>query len=508
MGNVYHRIEDVPEWIRPFIEERTIKSIDVRTNKNVEYKYFGKLPIPINEMLIHENELNKHLKWDVSGTCYSCGNHFVTTWNSLLARKKHAKEEFCGKCLRKEQFTEEWRRHNSEAQKKVQGTPEARRKMSEILKEVHRKDPEIRKRIGESLRRGYKEHPERREKVSEDLRKRWKDAEGQQKFMGRGFYYGWVFTRCGRIFFASSWELMFLLWCDNNIEVCSFKRCTDHVPYKTILGKPSNYYPDFEMEIGGTQYVVEIKGNLSEFETVQRKKEAAESFYFGNKRYIILYKADLERMGILKYNKKVELWISELCDSNKIECCGFGKFKNTKSFENYLANKLSERKEKQRIKEEKKHKMRLDVKCPELLLQWNYNKNDKGPDFYPYWSSEKAWWICSDCGNEWKQTISSRTCTPIRNSCPVCAKKRLRKEMSERSKRMSLIRFGQKNLEEERLKYINEIKRQISETGIVPTREEFLMKSKMSFVYLYKIFGAYNLLVEESGFTPRKRKRE
>ncbi|MCK9154591.1 MAG: hypothetical protein M0P12_00605 [Paludibacteraceae bacterium] len=92
MGNVYHRIEDVPEWIRPFIEERTIKSIDIRTNKNVEYKYFGKLPIPINEMLIHENELNKHLKWDVSGTCYSCGNHFVTTWNSLLARKNMQKK--------------------------------------------------------------------------------------------------------------------------------------------------------------------------------------------------------------------------------------------------------------------------------------------------------------------------------------------------------------------------------------------------------------------------------
>jgi len=54
---------------------------------------------------------------------------------------------------------------------------------------------------------------------------------------------------------------------------------------------------------------------------------------------------------------------------------------------------------------------------PELCKEWNYKKNNKKPEGYTPGSNKKVWWICKECGYEWKSVIYSR------NSgigCPQC----------------------------------------------------------------------------------------
>jgi len=60
----------------------------------------------------------------------------------------------------------------------------------------------------------------------------------------------------------------------------------------------------------------------------------------------------------------------------------------------------------------------LKTKHPEILKEWNYNKNKTTPDKYTYCSSEKVWWICEN-GHEYESTISNRTTK--NTGCPYCS---------------------------------------------------------------------------------------
>ena len=86
--------------------------------------------------------------------------------------------------------------------------------------------------------------------------------------------------------------------------------------------------------------------------------------------------------------------------------------------------------ERNRIKEEEKIQKKkeylenhsLAVKCPELIKEWN---TDKNKDLSPYdisaGSGKKVWWICSK-GHEWQAAINGR----VRgNGCPYCSNKYL-----------------------------------------------------------------------------------
>lgn len=63
----------------------------------------------------------------------------------------------------------------------------------------------------------------------------------------------------------------------------------------------------------------------------------------------------------------------------------------------------------------------LKTKYPDLVLEWDYEINDKSPEEYVYSSSKKVNWLCKDCGTKWVTEIRHRT---ERNTgCPECAKK-------------------------------------------------------------------------------------
>jgi len=64
-----------------------------------------------------------------------------------------------------------------------------------------------------------------------------------------------------------------------------------------------------------------------------------------------------------------------------------------------------------------KGKNDLETNRPDLIAEWNYEKNDVLPSEVSIGSSKKVWWICKNCGNEWEAGILYRV---KGTGCPVC----------------------------------------------------------------------------------------
>lgn len=75
----------------------------------------------------------------------------------------------------------------------------------------------------------------------------------------------------------------------------------------------------------------------------------------------------------------------------------------------------------------KTRKLLIDCKCIE---DWDYEKNEHGPDYYTKGSGEKVWWKCHKCGHEWKTSICDRT-RDYRGGCPACSKRTLIKGVND-----------------------------------------------------------------------------
>ena len=54
---------------------------------------------------------------------------------------------------------------------------------------------------------------------------------------------------------------------------------------------------------------------------------------------------------------------------------------------------------------------------PELLREWDYDKNKFKPEEMISGTDKKVWWKCSKCGHEWQAVIHSRA---VGHGCPVC----------------------------------------------------------------------------------------
>jgi rubrerythrin len=63
----------------------------------------------------------------------------------------------------------------------------------------------------------------------------------------------------------------------------------------------------------------------------------------------------------------------------------------------------------------------LATVMPELLKEWDYEKNKVGPENYLPKSGKKVWWKCQTCGHEWKTVISNRS---NGHGCPKCRKRK------------------------------------------------------------------------------------
>ena len=61
----------------------------------------------------------------------------------------------------------------------------------------------------------------------------------------------------------------------------------------------------------------------------------------------------------------------------------------------------------------------LATKSPEILKNWNYEKNYIQPDEVTATSSRKVWWRCPTCGNDYLTSVRNKVMFP--NSCPYCS---------------------------------------------------------------------------------------
>jgi rubrerythrin len=62
----------------------------------------------------------------------------------------------------------------------------------------------------------------------------------------------------------------------------------------------------------------------------------------------------------------------------------------------------------------------LATKYPELLKEWNYEKNEITPDSVTAMSDRKVWWHCDRCGQDYLKRIADKS---KGTGCPVCAGK-------------------------------------------------------------------------------------
>ena len=56
------------------------------------------------------------------------------------------------------------------------------------------------------------------------------------------------------------------------------------------------------------------------------------------------------------------------------------------------------------------------------LLDWDYEENEHGPEYYTNGSAEVISWRCHKCGHKWKTSICNRT-REYKNGCPLCSGK-------------------------------------------------------------------------------------
>lgn len=62
----------------------------------------------------------------------------------------------------------------------------------------------------------------------------------------------------------------------------------------------------------------------------------------------------------------------------------------------------------------------LAKKCPELLIEWDYDRNVEDPSVIPWNSSKRIWWVCSkDKRHKWDTQLGCRT--KLGAGCPFCS---------------------------------------------------------------------------------------
>lgn len=56
----------------------------------------------------------------------------------------------------------------------------------------------------------------------------------------------------------------------------------------------------------------------------------------------------------------------------------------------------------------------------ELASEWDYERNDFGPESITPYSQKKVWWKCKKCGNSWQATPNNRS---KKHGCPYCSRR-------------------------------------------------------------------------------------
>ena len=203
--------------------------------------------------------------------CASCGKQFKQNAKHL-GKRKLIDGEFCPNCVMKEVTrNEDWLSKNSEAQKRIQSTPEQKMKNSE------------------GVRRYYVNHPEARVEKAEAGRKIMTKSEVIRRIDVRKVYNGSGISgdfqsRFGKLRFESAFELAVIACLDENSNVKDVKR-GPVVDYKH-KGVSRIFFVDFIIKFNdGKIIMVEVKSSYIELvdnEKINSKNDAAKKYILAN----------------------------------------------------------------------------------------------------------------------------------------------------------------------------------------------------------------------------------
>jgi len=89
------------------------------------------------------------------------------------------------------------------------------------------------------------------------------------------------------IFYRSSWEKIFMRWCDRNQNIIEWGSEEFFIPYRAPDGKVRRYYPDFYIKVREQtgvlkKYIIEIKPDKQTRAPVQGKKTRKQFLYESN----------------------------------------------------------------------------------------------------------------------------------------------------------------------------------------------------------------------------------
>jgi len=197
-------------------------------------------------------------KKQIEFKCVICGKIDRIKLNKMKWRKICGTKPICRKCaLSYATNTAEWKCKNSMAQLVSQNKPEVIEKQRQAQERLMKEDPlYIEKRRSNSFIAG---------KIND-------------------------------IYFDSSWELFYIVYCFENKNIESINRYNGYLIYKDVNGRKRRYFPDFIVKYkDGNRKIIEIKGNKN-VSYIKEKSDVAQKTF--GMEYETYNQKDLYNMGL------------------------------------------------------------------------------------------------------------------------------------------------------------------------------------------------------------------
>lgn len=316
MASIFN-LSKIPLWLQPYYGLTKIRFKDGRIFS--VYKQTKNVPFELAKEKFQKSPSKRTL---VIGKCIVCKKEYVMIWARIYRRKRCRNISVCKKCSFKYVVsTKEWRENNSKAQKIAQNRPKVKAVMSISVKKS--KTPAVLKKHSVSSKKiwnqcGFRE----KHKLSmQNALKKMPEESRRKMSCKNGAYTGVYDSKFGSLYFDSSLELAFIIWCENNESVVNMSRCFDHIEYM-IDTKAKLYTPDFKITTKSDTYIIEIKGTGKNKKNtffynnniLQSKKEAAIDFYNGKANYCLYFMENLINMNVVSNNHKAKEFCKKHCD--------------------------------------------------------------------------------------------------------------------------------------------------------------------------------------------------
>lgn len=297
-------VKKMEDYLRKFAKKRKL----TKCSKEILELIYQNKDIPFSIWSKEKSVKSKNVFCSL--TCIKCGR-IERKSTKYLAKRTLILEEICTKCGKYEIYNrKEWLRANSEAQKKIQSTPEQKRKNAEGVSKFWKNNPDIKEQVRQKLL-SYYEDPKYKKMVADSRSKNFHALSGKYKFRNK-----WVE-------FGSSYELCFLLWLENKTEYQVPRKCKFHIEYE-YKERIRYYYPDYILLKNNEKILVEIKSKKYPFfdeEKNNAKIKYTEKFIANNNidKYWFIDEDIAKNIGLIfKRSSRIKKTCKDLYSEDKL----------------------------------------------------------------------------------------------------------------------------------------------------------------------------------------------